>query len=208
VLLADGLSTAYPGGGSTDGRAVCCQINGHGSGVVLGRDYAGAGGWAVLETHFSSEPGNRHIDYGATGNAWTLRVEGCYLDVCGDVHIACNSHGLQAVGNYFRGQANASAIYFGAGLSHHYRDPAAQVVGNTYDLDGNVAAVDFARFDGFTAAQFAAHGGGEFSGNLVHNHGTAMPASWKGQFTGSDGVAIPTTTTATLSLTQGPVLAI
>ncbi|HWG24743.1 glycosyl hydrolase family 28-related protein [Actinospica sp.] len=207
-LLADGLSTAYPGGGSTDGRAVCCQINGHGYGVVLGRDYAGAGGWAVLETHFSSEPGNRHIDYGATGNAWTLRVEGCYLDVCGDVHIACNSRGLQAVGNYFRGHANESAIHFGAGLSHAHRDPAAQLVGNTYDLDGNVAAVDFARFEGFTSAEFATRGGGEYSGNLVHNHGTAMPASWKGQFTGSDGAAIPTTTTAALSLTQGPVLAI
>jgi Pectate lyase superfamily protein len=206
-LLADGLSAAYPGGGSTDGRAVCCQVNGHGYGVVLGREYAGAGGWAVLETHFSSEPGKRHIDYGATGNAWTLRVEGCYLDVCGDVHIACASRGLQAVGNYFRGQANESAITFGTGLSLHYRDPAAQIVGNTYDLDGNTAAVGFVRFDGFTAAEFTKHGGGEYSGNLVHNHGAAMPTSWRGQFTGSDGAAIASTTTAALALTEGPVLA-
>lgn len=205
-LLADGLSSTYAGGGSTDGRAVCCQINGHGYGVVLGRDYAGAGGWAVLETHFSSEPGKCHIAYGAAGNAWTVRVEGCYLDVCGDVHIACGSRGLQAVGNYFRGQANESAIRFAAGLKHHHRDPAGQIVGNTYDLDGNTAAVDFARFAGFTAAEFAKYGGGEYSGNLVHNHGAAMPSTWKGQFTGSDSKAIANTTTATLGLAQGPVL--
>ncbi|HTJ70553.1 MAG TPA: glycosyl hydrolase family 28-related protein [Actinospica sp.] len=206
-LLADGLSAEYPGGGSTDGRAVCCQVNGHGYGVVLGRDFAGAGGWAVLETHFSSEPGKRHIDYGPTGNAWTLRVESCYLDVCGDVHIGCGSRGLQAIGNYFRGQANESAISFGAGLAHTRRDPAAQIVGNTYDLDGNTAAVDFARFAGFTAAEFAERGGGAYTGNLVHNHGAAMPATWKAQFTGSDAVAVPNTTTATLTLAEGPVLA-
>ena len=206
-LLADGYSSAYPGNGSTDGRVVCCQVNGHGYGVVLGKRYAGAGGWAVLETHFSSEPGNCHIAYGATGMAWTLRVEGCYLDVCDGVHIACDSRGLQAVGNYFRGLANTSAISFGSGLSHHHRDPAAQIVGNTYDLAGNAAAVDFARFDGFTAAEFALHGGGEYSGNLVHNHGAAMPSTWKAQFTGSDAVAVADTKTATLALTQGPVLA-
>jgi len=205
-LLADGLSSAFPGGGSTDGRAVCCQINGHGYGVVLGRDYAGAGGWAVLETHFSSEPGERHIDYGAVGNAWTLRVEGCYLDVCGDVHIAADSRGLQAVGNYFRGQANAAAVRFGAGLHHEFRDPAAQLVGNTYDLNGNTAAVSFAVFDGFTAAKFAEHGGGEYRSNLAHNHGAAMPATWTGQFTGSDAAKIADTTTATLDLAEGPVL--
>ncbi len=206
-LLADGLSSTYAGGGSTDGRAVCCQVNGHGYGVVLGKSHAGAGGWAVLETHFSSEPGRCHIAYGATGNAWTLRVEGCYLDVCGDVHIACDSRGLQAVGNYFRGQANKSAIRFGSGLSLHHRDPAAQVVGNTHDLDGDTTAVGFVRFDGFTAAEFAKQGGGEYSGNLVHNHGAAMPSTWKGQFTGSDGKAIASTSTATLALTEGPVLA-
>ena len=205
-LLADGLSAQYPGGGSTDGRAVCCQINGHGFGVVLGRDYAGAGGWAVLETHFSSEPGERHIDYGSTGNSWTLRVEGCYLDVCGDVHIAAYGRGLLAVGNYFRGQANESAIRFGADLYHEGRDPAAQLVSNTYDLNGNTSAVGFVRFDGFTAAKFAEHGGGEYRGNLAHNHGAAMPASWVGQFTGSDAEKIADTTTATLDLAEGPVL--
>jgi hypothetical protein len=205
-LLADGLSAEFPGGGSTDGRAVCCQVNGHGYGVVLGRDYAGAGGWAVLETHFSSEPGERHIDYGAAGNAWTLRVEGCYFDVCGDVHIACGGRGLQAIGNYFRGQANKTAIRFGAALHHEGRDPAAQIVGNTYDLNGNTAAVGFAEFDGFTAAKFALHGGGEFRGNLTHNHGAPMPATWVGQFTGADVRKIADTTTATLDLAEGPVL--
>jgi Pectate lyase superfamily protein len=205
-VLADGLSEAFAGGGSTDGRTVCCQVNGHGFGVVLGRDYAGAGGWAVLETHFSSEPGERHIDYGSTGNAWTLRVEGCYLDVCGDVHIACGGRGLQAVGNYFRGQANQTAIRFGAELRHEGRDPAALLVGNTYDLNGNTAAVSFAGFDGFTAERFAEHGGGEYRGNLAHNHGAPMPSSWAGQFTGSDGGKIADTTTATLDLAEGPVL--
>ena len=205
-MLADGYSSVYPGYGSTDGRVVCCQVNGHGYGVVLGKQWAGAGGWAVLETHFSSESGNCHIAYGATGMAWTLRVEGCYLDVCDGVHISCGSRGLQAVGNYFRGLANTSAISFDAALSHHYRDPAGLIVGNTYDLAGNAAAVDFASFGGFTAAEFATHGGGEYSSNLVHNHGAAMPPTWKGQFTGSDAVAIADTKTATLALTPGPVL--
>ena len=205
-VLADGLSEAFAGGGSTDGRTVCCQVNGHGFGVVLGRDYAGAGGWAVLETHFSSEPGNRHIDYGSTGNSWTLRVEGCYLDVCGDVHIACGGRGLQAVGNYFRGQANETAIRFGVELHHEGRDPAALLVGNTYDLDGNTAAVSFVHFDGFTAAKFAEHGGGEYRSNLAHNHGAAMPSAWVGQFTGSDAEKIADTKSATLDLTEGPVL--
>ena len=205
-VLADGLSEAFAGGGSTDGRTVCCQVNGHGFGVVLGRDFAGAGGWAVLETHFSSEPGNRHIDYGSTGNSWTLRVEGCYLDVCGDVHIACGGRGLQAVGNYFRGQANETAIRFAAELHHEGRDPAALLVGNTYDLNGNTAAVSFVRFDGFTAAKFAEHGGGEYRSNLAHNHGAAMPSTWVGQFTGSDAEKIADTKSATLDLAEGPVL--
>ena len=205
-VLADGLSEAFAGGGSTDGRTVCCQVNGHGFGVVLGRDYAGAGGWAVLETHFSSEPGNRHIDYGSTGNAWTLRVEGCYLDVCGDVHIACGGRGLEAIGNYFRGQANETAIRFGAELHHEGRDPAALLIGNTYDLNGNTSALSLAHFDGFTADKFAKHGGGEYHGNLAHNHGAAMPATWVGQFTGSDAKKIANATTATLNLVEGPVL--
>ena len=205
-VLADGLSEAFAGGGSTDGRTVCCQVNGHGFGVVLGRDFAGAGGWAVLETHFSSEPGVRHIDYGSAGNAWTLRVEGCYLDVCGDVHIACGGRGLQAVGNYFRGQANETAIRFAAALHHEGRDPAALLIGNTYDLNGNTAAVSFVHFDGFTAAKFAEHGGGEYRSNLTHNHGAAMPSTWVGQFTGSDAKKIAGTTNATLDLAEGPVL--
>ena len=205
-VLADGLSAAYPGGGSTDGRVVCCQVNGHGYGVVLGLAHAGAGGWAILETHFSSQPGLCHIDYGTTGNAWTLRVEGCYLDVCGDVHIACAGRGLQAVGNYFRGLANTCAIRFGAALAVKGRDPAAQLVANTYDLNGNTAATEFARFAGMTAAAFALHGGGEYRGNLVHNHGAALPTGWIGPFTGSDAVAVANTVSATLELAQGPVL--
>jgi hypothetical protein len=205
-LLADGLSAAYPGGGSTDGRVVCCQINGHGYGVVLGRANAGAGGWAVLETHFSSEPGKRHIDYGTVGNAWTLRVEGCYLDVCDDVHISCSSRGLLAIGNYFRGQSNHCAVRFEAALATTGRDPAAQLIANTYDLNGNTVATEFARFEGFTAEKFAAEGGGAYRGNVVHNHGAAMPDSWVAQFTGSDAVAVPDTSSTTLDLAQGPVL--
>lgn len=205
-VLADGLSAAYAGGGSTDGRIVSCQVNGHGYGVQLGPANAGAGGWAILETHFSSEPGICHIDYGTAGTPWTLRVESCYLDVCGDVHIHCDGRGLLAVGNYFRGQQNVSAIRFGPSLTVAGRDPAAQLVSNTYDLNGNTAAMDFAKINAFTAKQFAVKGGGEYRANIVHNHGAAMPASWVSQFTGSDGAAIANAATATLELVQGPVL--
>ena len=205
-VLADGLSSAYPGGGSTDGRVVSCQVNGHGYGVVLGLHNAGAGGWAIEECHFSSSPGVNHVVYGIAGNAWTLRLMGCYLDVCSDTHIDCHGRGLQAVGNYFRAQSNATAVRFGSGLSVSGRDPAALLMGNTFDLNGSTSTADFARFNGFTAAKFATDGGGEFRGNLVHNHGAAMPSSWIGVLTGSDGVAIASPTSATLDLVQGPVL--
>ena len=42
--------------------------------------------------------------------------------------------------------------------------------------------------------------------NLVYNHGAVMPASWAGQWIGSDGLAVPNTTTPPLDLAAGPVL--
>ncbi|HEV2639487.1 MAG TPA: glycosyl hydrolase family 28-related protein [Actinocrinis sp.] len=210
-LLADGQSAALPGGGSTDGRIIGCQVNGHNRGAVFGPQHAGAGGWGVSQCHFSSAEGQCHISYGPAGNPWTLRVEGCYLDLCAGPAVHCQGRGLQAVGNYIRSLANTSAIDFDAALAVAGRDPAAVLVGNTLDLNGSTAAVCFAAFDGFTAADFAANGGGEFRGNLVHNHGAAMPASWVAPYVGSDAVAINVTaidaaSSARLDLTQRPVL--
>ena len=63
-----------------------------------------------------------------------------------------------------------------------------------------------AQFNAFTAAEAASRGGGEYRNNLVHNHGAAMPASWAWQWIGSNGLAVASTTTATLDLAAGPVL--
>jgi hypothetical protein len=210
-LVADGLSAALPGGGSTDGRVVGCQVNGHNRGAVFGPQHAGTGGWGVSQCHFSSAEGQSHISYGPAGNPWTLRLEDCYLDLCAGPAVDCQGRGLQAVGNYIRSLANPSAIEFDAALSVAGRDPAAVLVGNTFDLNGSTTAVCFAVFDGFTAADFAAHGGGEFRGNLVHNHGNAMPATWVAPYIGSDSVAVDVTaigtaSSARLDLVQKPVL--
>ena len=207
-LLADGLSSAFPGGGSTDGRVVGCQVNRHDRGVVLGPAYAGAGGWSIAQCHFASELADSHVEYGGAGAPWTLRVEGCYFDVCGGPHVLCKGRGLQLSGSYFRGLSTATvhAVDFGASLSVAGGDPAAVVTGNAFDLNGASGVRGFARFDGFTAAHFAKSGGGEYRGNLVHNHGAAMPKSWIGQFVGSDGAAIADTRTAMLDLEQGAVL--
>lgn len=134
-------------------------------------------------------------------------MEACYFDVCDGTPLVCNGRGLQAIGNYFRMGAATLAISFGSGLSTTGRDPAAVVTGSTLDLNGSTTAVALARFGGFTAASMASGGGGEYRGNLAHNHGAAMPGSWAGQFVGSDGAAVATTTSPTLDLTQGPVLA-
>lgn len=195
-------------GGSTDGRVVSCQVNSHNRGVTIG-GIANTGGWAVLEGHFSSTNALSHVNFAAvssSNSAWTLRVESCYFDVLSGTHLISSSRGLQAVGNYFRGGTGTKAISFGGGLSHTGRDPAAVVIGNTFDLNGSTTVTCFAQMLGFTAANFATNGGGEFRNNLVHNHGAAMPSSWVGQFIGSDSAVISNTTSATLDLSQGPVL--
>ena len=205
-LRADGLSAGYPGGGSTDGRVIGCQVNRHNQGVMLGPTYAGAGGWSIAQCHFSSEIADGHLNYGGAGRPWTLRVEGCYFDVCGGPHVICGGRGLQLVGNYFRALSEPVALRFHTALEVDGRDPAAVITSNIFDLNHSKKTQGFARFEGFTAAKFAAHGGGEYSGNVTHNHGSAMPSSWVGQFLGSDGKAIADAKTATLQLTQGPVL--
>lgn len=206
-LRADG--TVAGAGGSTDGRVVSCQVNGHNYGIQLGPSNAGTGGWAIVECHFSSTDSVSHIDYGSAGTPWTLRVEACYLDVCQGTPLICSGRGLIATGNYIRAGTtglNTQAISFGGGLTRHGRDPAAVVQGNTFDLNGSTSVRALGQFNGFTAADMASFGGGEYRNNLVHNHGTAMPTSWVGQWIGSDGLAVPSTTTATLDLAGGPVL--
>jgi hypothetical protein len=206
-VLADG--TVAGAGGSTDGRVVSCQVNGHNYGIELGPSNAGTGGWAILECHLSSTHSASHINYGSAGSPWTLRVEACYLDVCQGTPLICNGRGLIATGNYVRAGttgSNTVAISFGTGLTTPGRDPAAVVQGNTFDLNGSPSVQALAQFNGFTAADVAARGGGEYRNNLAHNHGAAMPASWAGQWIGSNGLAVASTTTATLDLAAGPVL--
>jgi hypothetical protein len=206
-VQADG--TVPGAGGSTDGRVVSCQVNGHNRGIELGPVNAGAGGWAILECHLSSTDSASHIDYGSAGSPWTLRVEACYLDVCAGTPLICNGRGLIATGNYFRAGtlgANALAISFGTGLATAGGDPAAVVTGNTFDLNGSTSVQALAQFNGFTAAEVASSGGGEYRNNLAHNHGHLMPSNWAGQWIGSDGLAVADTTTATLDLAAGPVL--
>jgi len=206
-VLADG--TVAGAGGSTDGRVVSCQVNGHNYGIELGPSNAGTGGWAILECHLSSTHSASHISYGSAGSPWTLRVEACYLDVCQGTPLICNGRGLIATGNYVRAGttgSNTVAISFGAGLTTPGRDPAAVVQDNTLDLNGSPSVQALAQFNGFTAADVATRGGGEYRNNLAHNHGAAMPASWAGQWIGSNGLAVASTTTATLDLAAGPVL--
>jgi Pectate lyase superfamily protein len=206
-VQADG--TVAGAGGSTDGRVISCQANGHNYGIQLGPSNAGAGGWAILECHFSSTSSASHVNYGSAGSPWTLRVEACYFDVCAGTPLICNGRGLIATGNHFlagKAGTNTLAISFGPGLTTNGRDPAAVVTGNTFDLNGSTSVRALAQFNGLTAADFAAHGGGEYRNNLAHNHGAAMPASWVGQWTGSDTLAVPNTTTPTLDLGTGPVL--
>jgi hypothetical protein len=207
-LRADG--TVATGTGSTDGRVVSCQVNGHDYGIQLGSSTAAAGGWAILECHLSSASGTSHIDYGSAGSPWTLRVEACYLDVCHGTPLICNGRGLIATGNYFLAEMKESstvaAISFGAGLNTAGRDPAAVVQGNTFDLNQSSSVRALAQFSGFTAKDMALHGGGEYRSNLVHNHGNPMPSQWVRQWIGSDGLAVANSTTATLDLAAGPAL--
>ena len=206
-VQADG--TVAGAGGSTDGRVVSCQANGHNCGIQLGPSNAGTGGWAILECHFSSTHAASHINYGSAGSPWTLRVEACYLDVCAGTPLICNGRGLIATGNYFlagKTGSNTLAISFGPGLATPGRDPAAVVTGNTFDVNGSPSVQALAQFNGLTAAEMAADGGGEYRSNLAHNHGDPMPTSWVGQWIGSDALAVPNTTTPTLDLAAGPVL--
>lgn len=205
-LNADGLSGAFPGGGSTDGRVIGCQSNSHNRGIQLGTGNAGTGGWAIIEAHMSSTPALNHVNYGGVGTPWTLRVVGCYFDVSTGTSIICSGRGLQVSGSYFRCGTNTLAISFGSGLSHNGRDAAGVVVGNEFDLNGSTTAVAFAKFGGFTAANVAANGGGTYRSNTCHNHGAAMPGSWVAPFIGSDSLAVAATSTATLELSQGSVL--
>jgi Pectate lyase superfamily protein len=206
-VQADG--TVAGAGGSTDGRVISCQANGHNYGIQLGPANAGTGGWAILECHLSSTHSASHINYGSAGSPWTLRVEACYLDVCAGTPLICNGRGLIATGNYIRAGttgSNTLAISFGPGLATPGRDPGAVIQGNTFDLNGSTSVQALAQFNGFTSAQVALNGGGEYRNNLAHNHGNPMPASWAGQWIGSDGLAAANTTTATLDLAAGPVL--
>lgn len=206
-VQADG--TVAGASGSTDGRVISCQANGHNYGIQLGPSNAAAGGWAILECHLSSTHSVSHINYGSAGSPWTLRVEACYLDVCRGTPLICNGRGLIATGNYFRAGttgSNTLAISFGAGLTTSGRDPAAVVQANTFDLNGSTSVRALARFSGFTAADMVSYGGGEYRDNVAHNHGAPMPASWAGQWIGSDGLAVANTATATLNLVTGPVL--
>jgi hypothetical protein len=209
-VQADG--TTATGTGSTDGRVVSCQVNGHNYGVQLGPANAAAGGWAILECHLSSTHGASHINYGSAGSPWTLRVEACYLDVCAGTPLICNGRGLIATGNYFlagKTGSNKLAISFGPGLAAPGVDPAAVVTGNTLDLNANTtnpSVQALAQFGGFPAADVASSGGGEYRNNLAHNHGHPMPSTWAGQWIGSDALVVPDTTTPTLDLATGPVL--
>jgi Pectate lyase superfamily protein len=203
-LQADGIASGN--GGSTDGSVLRCQSNGHNYACQFGPANAGAGGWDITECHFSSTPGTNHISYGTAGTPWTLRVNGCYFDVI-TTHIACNGRGLIATGNYFlAGTSTTAPVQFGSGLTTNGRDPAAVFTGNTFDLNGKTSVTAFVQFGGMTAANVAAHAGGVYASNLVHNHGAAMPGSWVAQFTGSDSLAVSNTSGSTLTLTQGPVL--
>jgi hypothetical protein len=206
-VKADG--TVANAGGSTDGRVVSCQVNGHNRGIQLGLSNAATGGWAILECHFSSTHSASHINYGPAGSPWTLRVEACYLDVCAGTPLICNGRGLIATGNYFRAGTtgtNTLAISFGAGLTTPGSDPGAVVQDNTFDLNGSTSVQALAQFNGFTADHLASRGGGAYRNNVAHNQGGAMPPSWAGQWIGADGLAVANTTTATLDLATGPVL--
>lgn len=205
-MFADGITST--GGGSTDGNIVGCQVNSHNHCITIGGT-ANAGGWGIIDCHFSSTNGLSHVNFAAvsgTSTGWTCRVESCYFDILSGTHVISSSRGMQLIGNYFRGSSGTRAINFGGGLSHTGRDPAGVITGNTFDLNGSTTMTCLAQFSGFTAANFATNGGGEYRSNLVHNHGAAMPASWVGQFIGSDSLAIANTTTATLDISQGPVL--
>jgi Pectate lyase superfamily protein len=205
-VLADGLSPKFPGGGSTDGRISNCQVNGHDLAVSLGPFQAGAGGWFITDTHFSSPFGAGHVDYGDAGNPWTLRIANSYFDVCNGVPLSCGGRGLQLVGNYFRALNNTTAVEFTSKLATVGRDPGALIADNVVDLDGSTTLAAFVRILGFTAAGFVPRGGGVFQGNLIHNHGAPMPKSWVGQYIGSDGHAIADASTSTLTIVNGPQL--
>lgn len=206
-MLVDGSVTSA--GGSTDGRVVSCQLNSFNNGIQFGPSNAGTGGWGVMECHFSSQSCNYNISYGATGSPYTLRVVGCYFDVAGGPHITCGQggRGLEVTGSYFRGSSNNTmSLQFNASLNHTGRDPAALIVGNTLDLNQSTTYKAFGQFLGFTAANMASSGGGVYRGNLIHNHGHAMPGSWVSPYIGSDSLAVATTSSATLDLYSGPVL--
>jgi len=206
-LITDG--TTAGAGGSTDGRMVSCQINSHTNGIQFGPTNASTGGWSMVDVHMSSPFSNWHVTYGLAGAPWTLRIVGCYFDVCGAAaSIICNGRGLNVVGSYFRlgSSPHKIGIQFSSTMATTGRDPGAVISGNVMDLNNSTVATCFVKILGMTAANVVLNGGGMFANNMVDNHGHAMPGSWVGQVIGSDSTAVVATSGATLTLVQGPVL--
>lgn len=207
-MNVDGLASGDSG--STDGRVLSTQVNNHQTGINLGTVHANAGGWILQDVHMSSSIGTYHLSFGPGGTPWTCRVIGCYFDLINSVaHILCNARGLNVIGSYFRMGQTANTVCIktaGSGLSVQGRDPACVIEGNVVDLNGSTTATAFLLFQGWSAANAAAHGGGVYYNNLVDNHGAAMPASWIGTYIGNDSTAVANTASATMTLTQGPVL--
>lgn len=204
IVSVDG--NAAGNGGSTDGRIFRMQSNGHHQGILFGPANAGTGGWSVEECHLSATAAINHLTYGQAGTPWSLRVLGCYFDIANGPSISCSGRGMQVTGCYFRGNTNTTFVSYGSTLTTSGRDPAGLLADNVIDLNNSTTVKAFAQFNAFTAALMATNGGGEYSKNLIHNHGHAMPASWISPFIGSDNLAVATTSTATLDLVSGPVL--
>jgi hypothetical protein len=208
VVLVDGLNTGNQG--STDGRIFQLQSNGHNQGVGLGVTYGGGGGWYMGECHLSSSYAQSHLNFGGatTGRAGTARVTNNYFDTTNSgPHVTVCRRGLQLIANYFRAASyQAFPVVFTAELNALGCDPAAIIMGNSFDVNNKTYPQAFVSFEGFTAADFANSAGGEYRNNLAHNNQQPMPSKWIAQFVGSDNVAISNTTSPTLELVQGPVL--
>jgi Pectate lyase superfamily protein len=207
-MNVDGLSSSDSG--STDGRVVKTQVNSHQTGIALGAVHANAGGWILEDLHMSSPIATWHVTFGPGGTPWTLRTIGCYFDlVNGAAHILCNARGLNVVGCYFRmgNAANVTCIKTsGTSLSVHGRDPGAVIANNVVDLNSSTTATSFLTFQGWSAANAVLYGGGVYFNNMADNHGAAMPGSWIGTYIGNDATAVVSTTSATMTLAQGPTL--